>query len=318
MNYLVTGGTGLIGSRIVRDLVKQREQVVVYDLFPEGSFLHQLLSEEEKTSVKIVRGDVTDLPYLIHTVEKNHVEKIIHMVSLLTEASNTNPPLALKVNCGGTINVFETARILGLKKVVWASSHGVFGPPEKYAGEYVPNDALQRPQGIYGACKALNESMAVLYFEQYEVDVSAIRYCTVYGSGRYGGASLVVIRELIEKPAIGKPGRVPFGDDTRNWLYVDDAARATVLAAKSTKTKTRAFNISGDIRSVKEVANYVRKLLPKADITLLPGHLMSGWKYDTTQIEEELGFHPHWSMEQGVKEMINIIREQHGLSPIYI
>ena len=111
MAYLVTGGTGLIGSRIVRDLVKEGEQVVAYDLFPEGTFLNQLLSEEERTRVKVVRGDLTDLPNIIHAVQDNNVERIIHMASLLTEAAEANPPLALKVVSEGTINIFEAARI---------------------------------------------------------------------------------------------------------------------------------------------------------------------------------------------------------------
>ena len=315
MTYLVTGGTGFIGSRIVRDIVREGEQVIVYDLFPEGSFLWRLLSEEEKTSVKIVRGNVTDLPYLIHTVKENKVEKIIHLASVLIEVSSDNPPLALKVNCEGAMNVFETARLLGLSKVVWASSITVFGSQEKYGGEPVANDAPQYPDGIYGACKAFNENVAAHYFEKYGVDISAIRYSSVYGFGRYWG-SYIVTQELIEKPAVGEPGRVPFSDSTMNWLYVDDAARATLLAAKAARTKTRAFNISGDIRSVREVADYVRKLLPGADITLLPGFRGRASQYDTTRIEEELGFHPRWSMEEGVKQTINTVRQQYSLPPV--
>ncbi|MFC2022395.1 NAD-dependent epimerase/dehydratase family protein [Chloroflexota bacterium] len=142
MAYLITGGTGLIGSNIIRHLVKEGEQVVVYDWFPEKSLLEQLLNEDEKTRVKIVQGDVTDLPHLIHTVKENDVNIIIHMAGLLVEDSKANPPLAVKINCEGTINVFETARLLGLRKVVWASSMSVFfGAQAKYPEEYVPNDA---------------------------------------------------------------------------------------------------------------------------------------------------------------------------------
>ena len=318
MNYLVTGGTGLIGSRIVRDLVKEGEQVVAYDLFPEGSFLHHLLSEEEKTRVKIVRGDVTDLPNLIHTAQENNVEKIFHMASLLGEASYANPPLTLKVMAEGTNNVFETARLLEVKKVVWASSVAVFGSQEMYAEEYIPNDAPHYPAswGLYAACKSLNENMSICYRDRFGLDISAIRYTLMYGPGRYGGASYVVSRELIEKPAVGKPGKVPYGDDVPNWLYVDDAARATVLAAKVARTNTMAFNISGDIRSTSEVADYVRKLLPEADITLRPGILGLCWKVDATPIKEELGFSSEWPMERAVKDMINVTRQQHGLPPV--
>ena len=91
--------------------------------------------------VKIVQGDVTDAPSLFRTIRENNVEKIIHTASLLGTESNTNPLMALKVNCEGTICVFEAARVLGLEKVVWSSSHAAFGPPEMYPDEYIPNDA---------------------------------------------------------------------------------------------------------------------------------------------------------------------------------
>jgi len=317
MNYLVTGGTGLIGSRIVRDLVKGGGQVVAYDLYPEGSFLHQMLSDEEKQRVKIVRGDMTDLPNLIHICQDNQVEKVFHLASLLSEAAKANPPLALKVMAEGTLNIFEVARMLGLKKVVWASSCSVFGPPEMYAEEYIPNDAPHYPYwrggGIYPACKSFCENLALNYIEEYGVDISAIRYGVVYGPMRYGGASFIVTRELIEKPAAGEPGVVPFGDDSPNWLYADDAARATILASKAVMPKTKAYSISSDIRSIKEVADYVRKLLPDADITLLPGLIGMHFKYDTTPIKEELGFEPEWPIERAVKDMINTVRKQCGL-----
>jgi len=317
MAYLVTGGTGFIGSRVVRDLVKADEKVVIYDLFPDETNLKYLLSEEERAGINIVRADLTDLPCIIHTAEENNVEKIIHLAAILPDACATNPLLGLKVVSEGTINILETARILGLKKVVWPSSVAIFGPPQKYAKEYLPNDSLYGPFGVYGACKALNETIAAHYFDQFDVDVTAIRYSAVYGfARRTPGVWTRVCQELMENPALGKPSRVPFGDDVPDWLYVDDAARATLMAANTPRTKSRAYNISGELRSMKEVAEYVRKLLPDADITLRPGILGLHWKYDATAIREELGFQPQWTAEQGTREIINFTRHQHGLPPV--
>ena len=73
------------------------------------------------------------------------------------------------------------------------------------------------------------------------------------------------------KPALGKPGKVPHGGETINWLYVEDAARATVMASKAATTKTRAFNINGDIHSVDEAVDYIRGLIPGAELTVLQG-----------------------------------------------
>lgn len=316
MAYMVTGGTGLIGSRIVRDLAKDGEQVVVYDLYPDTRMLDYLLNKEDKARVSIVRGDVTDLPLLMHTVRENKVDRIIHLASLLGPAADANPPLGLKVISEGTVNVFETARIMELKKVVWVSSTSLFGSRERYGNKPIPNDAPHFPMGVYGACKDLDENLAAYYYTTYGIDINSIRYTMVYGAGQERGGSAAVIRELVLKPAVGEPGRVPGGDDTVNFLYVEDAARITVLAARAVRTKTRSYNTSGDIRTIREVADYVRKLIPGADITLLPGVMGVAWEFDTSCAERELGFKSQWNIERGVKDAINITRRQCGLPEV--
>ena len=315
MSYLVTGGTGLIGSCIVRDLVREGEHVVVYDILPDRRLLERLMSGNEiENKVTIIPGDVTDPPHLFRTIVENRVEKIIHTASLLTLDSNSNPYLAVKVNCQGTICVFEAARTLGLTKVVWASSNSCFGPAEKYAQEYIPNDAPHYPQNIYGATKAFNEAAATYYFNHYGVDITGIRYMHVYGVGVRRGFFATILQELITNPALGKPGRVPHGDAMIGWSYVDDAARATVMASKVLKTKTTSYSIMGDVRSVREAADYVGRILPQADITVLPGTFTGDpVKFDTTAIEQEIGYRPEWSMERGIKEAINTIRKENGL-----
>ena len=317
MTYLITGGTGLIGSRIARDLVREGKQVVVYSTNIDRSYLERLLSKEEiESMIKITQGDITDSPYLFRTIKENNVEKIIHAAALLTLEANANPLAAAKVNCEGTICVFEAARTMGLKKVVWASSNACFGPPEMYPEEYIPNDAPHYPQDVYSATKAFDEVVAAYYFDHYGVDITGLRYEHVYGAGQRRGLFATIVREVVFNPALGKPGKVTHGDAVLGWTYVDDAARATVMASKVPKTKTRSYSFIGDVHTVKEVADYVRKLIPNADITLLPGTFVHSVKFDTRLIEEEIGFRSQWSMERGIKETINIVRREHGLSPI--
>jgi UDP-glucose 4-epimerase len=323
MTYLVTGGAGFIGSHVVRDLVREGEQVVVYDWFPERKGLERLLSEEEiESSVKIVHGDVTNFSQLIGTLQENNVEKVIHMAALMLHEVNANPLLGVKVNCEGTVSVFEAARFLGLKKVVWPSSGSVFGPAEMYPQEYIPNDAPHYPQNIYGAAKSFDEFVAAYYSNRYGLDITALRFVMVYGAGQVRGRTARIIRELVCNPALGKPGKVPAaGDNVLGWTYVDDAARATVMASKASQTRTKAFSVRGEIHTVQEIADYVKELLLGADITLLPlersaSHTIMTCKYETRLIEEELGYHPQWTMKEGIKETVNIVRRENGLAPL--
>jgi len=323
MTFMVTGGSGFIGSHIVRDLVREGEQVVVYDWFPEKKGLERLLNEEEiESNVRIVHGDVTDFSHLIRTLKENNVDKVIHMAAIMILEFNANPLLGVKVNCEGTVSVFEAARFLGLKKVVWASSGSVFGPEDMYPQEYVPNDAPHYPQNMYGAAKSFDEFVAAYYARRYGLDITALRFVMVYGAGQARGRTAAIIRQLVYNPALGKPGKVPAaGDNVLGWTYVDDAARAVVTASKVSQTGTKAFSVMGEIHKVQELADYVGELLPGADITLLPlersaSHTIMTCKYETTRIEEELGYRPQWTMKQGIKETINIVRGEHGLAPL--
>jgi UDP-glucose 4-epimerase len=323
MTYLVTGGTGFIGSRIVRDLVREGAQVVVYDWYPEKLALEHLLSKEDLVrQVKIIQGDVTNFAHLTGVIKENNINIIIHMAALLLHDVNANPLMGVRINCEGTVAVFEAARQLGIKKVVWPSSGSIFGPPESYPQEYIPNDAPHYPQNLYGSTKSLDEAFAVYYFERYGVDITGIRLVLVYGAWQSRGRTAAIIQQMVVNPALGKQGKVPAaGDNILGWTYVDDAARAIILACKATTTKTRSFSVRGMIHSVKEISDYVKTLIPDADILLLPleksqSHTIMTCKYDTSNIEEELGFHLQWTMQQGIRETINQVRRESGLQPV--
>jgi nucleoside-diphosphate-sugar epimerase len=323
MNYLVTGGTGFIGSRVVRDLVREGNKVFVLDWYPERIVLEKFLSNEDiEEKVRIIQGDVTDYALLTRVIGQNNIESIVHTAAMLLHDVNSNPLQAIRVNCEGTVSVFEAAKLLKVKKVVWISSGSVFGPPENYSQEYIPNDSLHNPQNLYGATKSLDEHLASYYADSYGMDIVAIRPVLVYGAWQKHGRTAAIIQQMVINPALGKPGKVPAaGSNILGWTYVEDVVRAINLACKTGKTKTRAFSIRGNIHSVKEIADYVKELIPGSDITLMPlekskSHLIMTCKYDVTRIQEELGFHLEWAMRDGIKDTINLARKEKGLDPV--
>jgi UDP-glucose 4-epimerase len=323
MTTLVTGGTGFIGSRNVRDLVRDGETVVVYDWQPDIKSLQRVLTEEEIAGrVKIVQGDVTNFPLLFRTLKENKADKIVHMAGLLIHDVIANPLQGVKVNCEGTTNVFEAARLLELKKVVWPSSGSVYGPPEKYPQEYIPNDAPHYPQNLYGATKSLDEMIAAHYIDRYGLDITGLRFVMVYGFGQSRGRTAAIVRELIGNPALGKPGKVPAaGDNVLGWTYIEDAAAAVKLALKAVWPPTQTYSVRGEIRLVKEMAGYVREYFPRAEINLLAldrsaSHTIMTCKYDMTLIEKELGYHSQWTARDGVRDTINRVRKEANLPPV--
>ena len=315
MSYLITGGTGFVGSYISRVLARRGEKVTVYDLMPDTSVMSMIMSPEDIGSINIVRGDISDFPQLARTVEENKVTRIIHLSSMLHPASNENPALAEKVNNQGQINVLECAREFDIRKIVWASSVVVFGPPEMYPEEYLPNDAPHAPVHVYGACKSFCEFIANHYQQTWGVDHIGLRFTIVYGPGRTRGATSFV-HKLMREPALGEPVTVSYSDEVIDWQYVEDIASLVIKCSKVEPTKTHIFNTKFDIRSIAEAKQYVESIIPDARITLEPGTFGIAWKLDDSLLQEEIGFTPEYTMEKGILSTINFFRKQAGLPEI--
>ncbi len=315
MAYLITGGMGCIGSYVIRDLLNAGEKITVYDFAPDFTIPKMVLTAEQLEQFTFVQGDITDLPHVLRTVQEHEIDRIIHLASWQVPACNANPPQALKIVCEGTINMFEAARIFGLKRVVWASSVAVFGSPEDYNYQQIKNDAPHFPKFIYGACKSTNERYAAHYFDHYGVDTIGLRFTAVYGVGRTRGMSSFST-QMIEAVALEQSYVSPFGDDAIDWQYVEDVSRSIVMSCTCPTTRTRVFNVKGGIRPVKEGVAYLEKLMPDAQITLEPGVFGISWDYDATPIAQEVRFTPKYTMEQGILKTLNRFRELAGLDAI--
>jgi UDP-glucose 4-epimerase len=308
MAYLVTGGTGFIGAHVIRILTEHGNSAIAFDVSPDRKLLDEVLGAFSKDQVTIIAGDVTNAAQVSRVCAEYEVEKVIHTAAII---GGEDPARTTRVNCDGTVNIFEAARAVDIKKVVFASSVAVFGPQEQYAEEYIPNDAPHFPVSVYGATKSFCEACGRFYFSKHGIDTVAIRLPHIYGLGRMRGIGRQVDDELFIKPVLlGVPGKVPFGDDVHNWLYVEDAARALVTAAWAGVTKTRAFTAGGDVRSTAEVAAYVKKRVPEADITLLPGRFTNPHKFDTGPIREELNYSPKWTIERALDTIIDRLLKQ--------
>lgn len=315
MNVLVLGGAGFIGAYVVKALLAEGENVVVYDMLLTENTLYRILTPEQLSKLTMVAGDVTDLPTMIRAIQENEIDSIVHLAYWQIPASHNNPTQAIKVNALGFNNALEAASSLNLKRVVWTSSNAVFGSPKYQKIVPLPNDAFQKPNTVYGALKALNEYMAGHYFTHRGLDSIGFRLSLVYGYGRMRGASTFA-SDMIIKAALGEACEVDMGDSEVDWYYVDDAAHLILEALKAPPTPTRVYNANSDVRTVRQAAEYLMSILPEAKLKVNPGAIDANWNLDSSLLEKEIGFSPKYSLEDGMNEIVYLVRENAGLEQL--
>lgn len=296
---LVTGAAGLLGRAVCTRLELEGATVIATDLV-EG--------HSEKRAV--LQADLTDIHRLHAITAERPLDGIVHCGAFSGPMVGVDNPYRLvAVNVMGTVNLLELARIRRIRRVVCCSSTSAYGetPPAP-----VTEDTILRPTSVYGATKAAIEPLVEGYTRQHGVDGVSLRLSWIYGPGR---TTDCVIRTMITQTLRDRPTRLAWGADfSRQFLHVDDASRALVLALDAPSLSRRTYNITGErILTLGELAGIVRELLPGADIEVEPGpDPMDNRQaeFDTRAARRDLGFHPQISLEAGVEDYVAWLRER--------
>src|SRR5258708_10707976 len=256
---LVTGGAGLIGSHIVDRLVGESvAEVVVLDNFVRGRREH-LNRANSSGLVRIVDGDIRDRALVADLM--TGIDVVFHQAALRITPCAEEPQLAVDVLINGTMSVLDAAVAAKVRKVVAASSASVYGLADRFPTAETHHGFNNRT--LYGAAKTFNEGLLRAYNEQYGLEYVALRYFNVYGPrmDTCGAYTEVFIRwmEMIEN------GRSPviFGDgsQTMDFVYVEDVARANLIAARAPVTDA-VYNVgSGSEISLRECADVMMEAM---------------------------------------------------------
>jgi UDP-glucose 4-epimerase len=238
---LITGGAGLVGSFIADQLVEHDPQeIVVLDNFVRGR-RENLRSAMASGRVRIVEGDICDLKTVQKVMEG--VDLVFHQAAIRLTQCAEQPRLALEVMVEGTYNVLEAAVEAKVKRVIAASSASVYGLAEEF-----PTTERHHPYNnrtIYGASKTFNEGLLRSFHEMFGLDYVALRYCNIFGPRMdiHGVYTEVLIR-WIERILAGKPPLI-FGDGKQamDFVYIEDVARANILAAQAS-VSDEVFNVA--------------------------------------------------------------------------
>ncbi len=268
MAVMVTGGTGQIGSFLSRSLLRSGQQVVIFDAKPNLENIRDV-----KDKVKLVEGDVTNLPSMVETIRKYGVDTVYHLAALVVLESRENPLKSVNVNCLGTVNVFEAGRAANLRRIIYASSSAVYGRPENYERSVVSEDDVPRcPNDPYSATKVMNEVFGQHYYSKFGVKTLCLRLAATWGPGRYVGFT-GAFNDMVRKVARGEEAVLPadfsYPPAPLRWVYVEDLADYLAFAGtvEESKVKRRLYNV-GTRKPFTPVdfVSAMREVVPGAEI----------------------------------------------------
>ena len=308
---LVIGGAGFIGSFVVKELLKEKiSEIVIYDNFARGNkeYIKDHLSDS-RCSIYPFGGDIREIDILNNAMQG--IDYVICLAAMWLLHCKDYPRTAFDVNIAGTFNVLEACVKNNIKKLIWSSSASVYG------------DAVELPmtenhpfnnKNFYGASKIAGEAMCTAFNDRYGLSVIGLRYMNVYGPNQdqtaaYTGVVPIMLNkiEANESPVVNGDGSQAY-----DFIYVEDVANCNIQALKSdvnhgfynvgTEVQTTIKELCNKILSLKEsILKVVYNPYSKHDARALVQNRIGSRK----KAEEELGFSFKFSLEDGLKELIN-------------
>ena len=307
MTILVTGGAGYIGSHTVRELLKARQKVVVYDNLSTG---HNWAVPD---SVPLVKADIADQLQMIKALRNYEVKAVVHFAaSSLVGESMADPAKYYRNNVAGTLALLEMLRETGVKQIVFSSTAAVYGEPEAWP---ITEEMSLAPTNVYGRTKLVIEGMLKDFTAAYGLRYVSLRYFNAAGALAGGGIGEdhhpeTHLIPLILQTASGRRQRIdvygtdyptPDGTCIRDYIHVTDLAAAHVLALKHLAAggESRVYNLGSETGfSVREVIGKAKEItgvdFPVREVDRRSGD-PAVLVASAARIRQELGWKPVYS-----------------------
>lgn len=309
--FMVTGGAGFIGGHTTELLVSEGHDVVVFDNFSTGN-MDNLAAVANK--IEINRADICDTAAL-----KDAMPGVDFVIHLAAEISNTrsveDPAWANSINVDGTLNVLIAARDAGVKRLMMASSCAIYGDT---GNQPQREDFLPHPLSPYGASKICGEHYLSVFYQIYGLETVRLRYFNVFGprqspKSQYAAAIPIFIDRIMQGRELHIFGD---GEQTRDFVYVENVARANYLACTAPKAAGGVFNVASEQPiEINELVRQLRALAGREVEVIHDPPKVGDIKYsasDISKARELLGFAPLVSFEEGLKRTFAYFAAQSG------
>ncbi|HUF00476.1 MAG TPA: NAD-dependent epimerase/dehydratase family protein [Anaerolineales bacterium] len=305
-HYLVTGAAGFIGARTSELLIKEGHTVAGVDNMNDAYDLrmkeYRLRKLQAMPGFSFHKLDISNKS-VIDPFKGDKFDGVINLAARAgVRYSVEDPWVFVESNVLGTLNMLEICRQTGTKKFIVASTSSIYGAEPPYP---TPESASSsEPLQPYAASKKGAEAMCHAYHHLYGIDVSVVRYFTVYGPA--GRPDLALFR-FVQWISEGLPVRVNGdGEQSRGFTYIDDIARGTILALKP--VGYQVINLGGhEVITINNLIKLIEEVIGKeADVQYgppNPADMFTNWA-DVSKAGELLGWEPQFNMRAGVEKLV--------------
>lgn len=304
---LVTGGAGFIGSHFCDRLLREGARVICFDSLSTGR-MENLSEAQRNGNFVFVKGDVNERADLEAMFREYPIDFVFHGAAVVGVQRVIEDPLVVLRDLDGLRTIFELSRAHGVKKLVFASSSEAYGEPvtlpEREEGPLNVN-----AHDPYALVKLIGENLCHIYWQKYGLPTTALRFFNVYGPRQESSAYGFVVGVFIRQVLAGKPPTI-FGDgnQTRNFVYIDDNIEIVTRALQSESANGETVNVgSGPQTTIRELAertiaiagaNMKPEYLPQREIEI---------RYrspDITKMQRLFGHVPQVSLDEGLRRTI--------------
>ena len=305
-NYLVTGAAGFIGARTSEFLIKDGHTVAGVDNLNETYDPrvkeYRLKKLQALPGFTFHRLDISQKS-IIDSLKNSRFEGVINLAARAGVRASVRDPWAyVDTNMIGSLNMLELCRVTGTKKFIVASTSSIYGEDPPYP---TPESASSsEPLQPYAASKKGAEAMAHAYHHLHGIDVSVVRFFTVYGPA--GRPDLSIFR-FVQWISEGLPVRVNGdGEQSRGFTYIDDIARGTIMALKPVGHEV--INLGGhEVITINNLIRLIEDVVGRKAIVEYgpadPADMRSNWA-DVTKAGELLGWEPQFNMRDGIEKLV--------------
>ena len=334
MNYLVTGGSGFIGSHLVEQLLKNGHSVINVDNFDDfydykikvkntlestddlsdfnfndkENDINNLISLTKSKSYQLYYQDIRDKEGLEGIFKNHQIDLVIHLAALAGVRPSIERPLDYEaVNVRGTMNLWELCHQFGIKNFVCASSSSVYGNSEKIP--FAEKDNVDKPISPYAATKKSVEILGHVYHHLYKIDMIQLRFFTVYGPRQRPDLAIHKFTKLISDNQ-----EIPFygdGSTARDYTFVNDIIDGVLKAIKYLENHKDVYEIvnlgESEVITLNEmvstVENAIGKKAVRKNLPMQAGDVIKT-NADITKAKALIGYNPTTNFQNGTKKFV--------------